>query len=806
MLHSINPTLTSRRSFLHSIGASLAAWPLLGVTPGQEPPQALQYAVFKDPPGAYRGTAMWGFGLSKVTDDEIVSGVQNLARQRYGGFLMTNGGGNGSNLDPAYVQQAKPFFRFANYGVEFLSDEFFRLYRLAIEEGEKNNLPLTTLYDDYEYPTGTAAGQLYMKYPQHMAKRLDMTERDVTGPAKIILAIPEGIYIGAVLMNKNTFERVDVTEHRVRDHWLSCSVPGGSWKAMVFYLNVDAILKIRNPGLVDYLDEEAMDVFLSLTRDKFYVHLKEYFGDIIKMSFFDEPTLHWLDGRTWTPSFNKNFEKQFGYSPMKFYPALWYDIGPETAAARNALYGFRAQLFADNFVKKIRQWCNDHGILSTGHLDQEEAPNPVPINGDLMKVFEHQDIPGHDDILYHGRANHGYKVVTSAAYNYDKPVVMCETYAAYEKMDEDTLFRVAMDQFAMGINFQIPAAEIGRGAPNVPAFNAYVGRLSYLLRGGRHVADVGVLYPIASLQACYHFACDPIPEAPKKLTSVGGLGEVLGPCWEYAYYGGVVPPEIDYMEVGEVLYRGLRLDYTYLHPEVLVGRCEIDGKRLVLNNKENREEYSVLIVPGGNTLSHAAARKIQEFYQSGGTLIATSSLAYRSAEFGHAREVQQIVSAMFAAPVDAMVSGHIKIEDGSGYSVHRNAAGGAAFFLPKAQPDQLKAVLKQALPLRDVEFQEEMWPIKEGRAYDGALTYLHKVKYGQDIYFFANSSEKHVDTQVVLRGRKDLQIWNPHTGEQEPARSTHTAAGGSPTTAFRLVLPPFSSLFYIQEEARGRGR
>jgi hypothetical protein len=284
------------------------------------------------------------------------------------------------------------------------------------------------------------------------------------------------------------------------------------------------------------------------------------------------------------------------------------------------------------------------------------------------------------------------------------------------------------------------------------------------------------------------------------------LAEVLGPCWEYAYYGGVVPPEIDYMDVGEVLYRGLRVDYTYLHPEVLVGRCEVDGKRLVLNNKENREEYSVLLVPGGDTLSYAAARKIQEFYRSGGTLIATSRLPHRSAEFGHDREVQQIVSAMFGVPVDAVVTGRVKIEGGSGYSVQRNTAGGAAFFLPKAQPDQLKAVLKQALPLRDVEVREEMWPIKEGRAYDGALTYLHKVKYGQDIYFFANSSEKHVDTEVVLRGKKDLRIWNPHTGEQERARSTQTAANGSPTTTVRLVLPPFSSLFYIQEEGRGGGR
>jgi hypothetical protein len=29
---------------------------------------------------------------------------------------------------------------------------------------------------------------------------------------------------------------------------------------MVFYLNNDAILKIRNPGLVDYLDADAMNI------------------------------------------------------------------------------------------------------------------------------------------------------------------------------------------------------------------------------------------------------------------------------------------------------------------------------------------------------------------------------------------------------------------------------------------------------------------------------------------------------------------------------------------------------------------
>ena len=729
-----------------------------------------------------------------VTEGEIVSGVQALAQKdRFGGVFVSVNGGNGKNLDPAYIRQATPHLRFFDHGIEYFSPEFFKLYRLAVEQAKKNGLSFV-LYDDYEYPTGNVAGQLYMKYPQYMAKRLDMVERDITGPGKIELAIPSGIYVGAVLMNRETHERLDISD-RKRGSRIEYDTPKGNWKLMVFYLNRDAVFKIRNPGLVDYLDSDAMNTFLSLTYQNFYDHLKDYFGNVINMSFFDEPTLHWLDGRTWTASFNTNFQKRYGYSPMKYYPALWYDIGPETAAARNALFGFRAQLFADNFVWKIEQWCKAHGIQASGHLDQEEAPNPVPINGDLMKVFEHQDIPGHDDIFFPGRSNRGYKVVTSAAYNYDKPVVMAETYAAYTKIDDRTAFRTAMDQFAMGISLQIPWSGISQSVKNMQALSDYVGRLSYLLQHGRHVADIAVLYPIAALQACYNFAGGQIAEAAKPDTdqSVTELAKVMGPGWEYAYNGGIPPPEIDYMDLGEILYRGLRMDYTYLHPEVLTNKCAVNRNTLTLNNQENREEYRVLILPGGDTISPAVARKVTEFFRNGGVVLSTSKLPSRSTEFGGDREVRQAITEVFG-------SGDMKIDRSTGYFIRRNAAGGRAFFVPKAQPELMKTILGQVIPTRDITIQEAMWPLKSGRAYDGALTYIHKVRKGRDIYFFANSSEKQVDTDVSLRGNKQLSIWNPHTGERQQASVTHAKADGVEISTTRLKLPPVSSLFYIQEE------
>ena len=43
-----------------------------------------------------------------------------------------------------------------------------------------------------------------------------MAEKDVIGPAKVELAIPQGIYIGAVLMNRDTFDLVDVSDRKSR--------------------------------------------------------------------------------------------------------------------------------------------------------------------------------------------------------------------------------------------------------------------------------------------------------------------------------------------------------------------------------------------------------------------------------------------------------------------------------------------------------------------------------------------------------------------------------------------------------------
>jgi hypothetical protein len=653
------------------------------------------------------------------------------------------------------------------------------------------------LYDDYAFPTGTVAGQFYRKFPQLMASRLDKVESDKKGKGTMTISFPEGTILGAVLMNRSNHDLKDVSD-QIRGKVLSVAVTDGDWKLMGFYLNHEAVLKIRNPGIINYIEKESVQKFLTISYDKFYDAVGDYFGNVIPMSFYDEPSLHWLDGRMWSAGLNSEFTAKYGESPVKYYPALWYDIGEKTAAARNALHGIRTEMYAEAFIKQINDWCTKHNLRFSGHMDQEEIPNPVMSSGDLMKIFEFQDVPAADDIFFWGRSNTGYKIVTSASYNYDKPVTWSETYAAYGVINKDTAYRVAMDQYAMGINMQTPfpsGIEEKMNLEEIRDFNKYIGRLSYMLQGGRHVSDVAVLYPIASAMAY----------------------NVFGEGWEYAYLGGKMPKEFDYMTVGEYLFRMLRLDYTYLHPEVFDNKCKIENDEIHLTNVINSEDYKLIILPGGSTIKASNAEKFLEFFNHGGKIIATSMLPYRSAEFGKDEVVRNAMMMIFGVDEKSLLGNQYAM-DGK-YLVHTAQAGGKACFIPSVDAGILGEAVNFCLPVRDVAFNDldtgrpyenvRSIPNKIGEVnfiyfnndsiknYHGALTYTHKVKEGHDIYFISNSTGERMVTKVLVRGTMELGMWDPLTGKTGKIDSKRVVRDGVDLTEFQLDLQGPQALFFI---------
>jgi hypothetical protein len=732
-----------------------------------------------------------------------------------------------------------------------------------------------------------------------------MLVTNVEGPKEFIQAVPEGTLMGAVAMAAATKQRIDITAS-IKDGTLRWNVPAGEWKVMVF-----TCVRDGGDGLVDYLEPKAVNAFIALTYQAYHDAMPDQFGTTIDGAFYDEPAFyHVQGGRAWTENFNDYFHVRFRTNPITLYPALWFDIGPDTAAARNALFGMRAELYATGFVKTISDWCTAHHMDLTGHADQEEVANPViGTVGDLMKSFKYQSMPGIDQIGAYGRASRAYKVVSSAANNYDRPQVVTECYGAMD-LPLPNLYREAMDQFAKGINTMVPHAvwydpativfkpDLSPGAPKygpeLPAYNQFIGRLQRMLQGGRHVADIGVLYPIATLQA----------------------GSWFGPG--NPYEGCVDVPEADYMQVGEALSLGVRRDFTFVHPEVLEERCAVDGATITLNNKVNHERWRAFIIPGSRCINIATLRRIKHFYDQGGTVIATTRLPDRSAEFGADAEVRQLVAEIFGADathgddapqvsasstwtgggfaptmsMDGSNQTRWNAADGSkgaqwleadlgstqtvasvvvneafdrvrGYRIqtwdgttwvdqaqgdrlgerkeitfasvsttrvrllmeavaadsasisewticgadgrnlfqrepsacHRNARGGQAWFLPSPVVPALKTVLTEALPDGDVVIESDL------TVRGGNFSYIHKVKDGKSMFFFANSSDAEVDTWVALRGNIAPAIWNPHNGQTGPAEVEHVRGKAGPVTRVHVKLAPVRSLFLVAENA-----
>jgi len=577
---------------------------------------------FVNPPLRFRSRPLWFWNDTHVTAAEVEAQLQAHRDQSgYGGLAPLPFG-------PSFTPK-------------YLSEEYFALYGAAVKKAKELGMFLT-LYDEYGFPSGSGGANMgdgiprfKNQYPESTLKRLDKLEEDVTGPGAYSRPLPSGTLMSIVAMNTRTQERVDLTG-KVRQGSISWSVPKGSWKIMTFVCVLDG------DANVDYLEPNQVAKFIGMVYQPYYEKFSKDFGSTVSGAFYDEPTMYRGQGRIWTDRFNERFLATYGFSPTPYYPALWYDIGPQTQAARNALFGFRAELYASGYMKTIQDWCTAHGGISLlGHQDQENIKNPVGVSGDLMKCYKYQDIPGIDKIGWNNDPEGYYKIVTSVAYNWDKAQVMTETYGAMGNLGWDRLYAIVMEQYAKGINGFIPHGvwyNLGRVtylpelsyrnplyASGLSDYNAYIGRLNVLLQAtGRHVADIAVLYPIATLQAGYHF------DGP------------LSP-----YFGGVNVPEADYVHLGELLATQVCRDFTFIHPEVLDERCSVKGNRITLNNRVNHEEYRVVILPGHRTIRWSNLKKIKQFYDHGGKVIATGQLPYKSAEFGHDADVVATIKAMF---------------------------------------------------------------------------------------------------------------------------------------------------------------
>ncbi len=657
---------------------------------------------------------------------------------------------------------------------EYLSDDYFDRYKTILETAKKLGMNII-LYDDTGFPSGTAGGIIEREFPQFLRKSLDKTEVDVRGLPFYKCVVPQGKLMAAVAMDMTTKQRIDLQPFIVNS-LLSWQIPkGGDWRVLFFNNNPASFWKKNMP--LDAMDPQAMDQFMKLTYDEYAKRFSSYFTNTIKLTFFDDVGFLRRE-RTWTGLFNEKFKALNGYNPELFYPALWYDIGPETQAARVAFFNTRSELLAEGYTKTVTEWTNKYKLENTGHPPGNYGIQPVDMHGDIFKFFRYTPRPLADAIIDYGHGRDGFKLISSAADLYDRPIVTTEVYGAFKEniVDVNMLYRTIMELFARGINFVVPHGEwyeptkVGipplvspyseKLGPALPAYSEYVGRSCYLLQGGRKISEIGIVYPISSLQGAYYFDA-----AENKRAG----------SWAY--------PDADYLKISDILTNEIRRDFTFIHPQYLAtDKYQISAGNLRLDNKNQYQDYKVIIIPGGSVIALDALQKVKEFYDAGGKVIATTLLPSQGVKVEEDEKVKALVAEMFGN--DAV----------NNASIQTNAKGGKAFFVKNPNKNELDKAINSLDNSADVIFEN----LGNTKSELGVFSYLHKVKDGKDIYFFANSSDDEINTTVLLKGKHDLQSWNPYEGTTLPLKKAgYITKNNIVYTKYSLRLPAVKSFFWV---------
>lgn len=760
---------------------------------------------FQDPPKEQGSVPLWFWNqdvahLSRLSQEEFEKMKEqtreimkrSFQNSGYAGFGILPSGNRLRGFVGQYV---------------FEEERFFQLYEIALQTAKEYHMQMA-FYDEYGWPSGAAGGLVKRDYPQYTTRRLDKYEAEGRAGDKVRLPQIQKDYMGAVLMNRRTKEIADISKeieklyHTVSGQPLYYQIPkdkDGIWILMVF----DCVIQ-GNQGL-DYLNPDATDAYIGYTYETMYKRFPQYFGTVITKSFYDEPTLGYFreagtyGHRTWTPGFNRMYEERYKESPVKYYPALFEDIGPSTTEARHRLYQARTEMFAVNFIKRIDQWCRDHGIQYMGHLYGEETVNPVSVTGDLMKAFQYQAIPGFDHIHdpeASAAIHRVSRIVSSCAYNWDKPLVMSESMGADEGLTIEAMYMYTMDDYASGVNYIVPHAlwfdnrkenvfyptELSYRNPRLSGglkdYNTYVSRLNSMLQGGRHVADIGVLYPIDYLESV--FVMDMQNNSEEQMEQANREGRLR--C---------SPADADYQDLLGWFSYELRKDVTFLHPEVLDERCAVDQKSKVmgLKNKNNYEQYTTLIIPAMKVIRLSNLRKIMEFYKAGGLVVATGQLPWKGICQGEDGEVKELIRELFG--VDPETGKALDAERRQGFTLKKNQLGGRACYSQIPDVRILREILNQSGLVYDVEFPQDIPGCSKGH-----LHYIHKKRTEGNLYFIANTTERKFESlPVTVRGSIVPYLWNPYTGYIEKADYKAGEKNGVKTTTVFLTIGEKKSLF-----------
>lgn len=455
--------------------------------------------VFANPPLVH--APVYGWVWNTVSTREVID-AQLAEMQRLG-------------IRAFYIipepKEFRPHNMATDMAPDYLSPEFFEICAYALEKG--NALGMNCwIYDEGGWPSGGACGQVLKAHPEYARQVLQVQpqrfpagsryQKTQTDVLAAFTAEARPVAEGTLFVEETTVE-----EYRI------CLQNGGG------------------ADFPDLLNKAAMEYFIQITHDGYASALGNAMGRGVTAVFTDEPKAPYM---AFNAELARQYEEKYGQSVLPHLPLLAGKI-PVTEDNISVLYRWYdlcSRMFCDHFLLLCKAWSNQRGMDFTGHMDMDHEPQGCIQGGNnfhLMRSLRCLDIPGVDVIwrqIYPREwvekqdGSNGYngffpRYASSAAAQIGKPYSLTETCGVMGPgVTYEELRYVFGYQAVRGINlFNLLNISLGRRGTylahelpsftedqiyfrDLPQFNRYLERLSYISSLGDRVCDTALYYPI----------------------------------------------------------------------------------------------------------------------------------------------------------------------------------------------------------------------------------------------------------------------------------------------------------------------
>ena len=449
----------------------------------------------------------------------------------------------------------------------------------------------------------------------------------------------------------------------------------------------------------------------------------------------------------WTGDFLEEFQKRRGYDLKPLLPALVKDIGPETASIRHDWGQTMTELLNERFMVPMRDWAKRN---NTKFRIQGYGIPPATIGSNA-----YADITEGEGS--HWKTLRAARWASSANHLYGRNITTSETWTwlhspSFRATPLDLKAEADL-HFLQGIN-QL----IGHGWPYTAEGQEYPGWRLYAAGAFNEKNPWWIV----------------MPDLSKYLQRVSWLMRQGQPANDIAFYlpnsdawAGFVSPKVHYMiealktRIGDpVIARTLEAGYNldFFDDDVLqqIGKVEKGALSLGAN------KYKAVILPNVERIPLATLRKLEEFAQNGGVIIAARRIpnvapGYKATD-AERKEIQEISARIFSgANTKAAVVKDEKME----------LAG------------KLNSLLHPDFALEK--------PVNE-------IGFIHRHTENAEIYFVVNSSNLTQNLNATFRVKgMEAEIWNPMGGNVIGASTTENNS----TTKLLFTLEPYESRVVI---------